>query len=187
MVLCGCSVSWLVACIGLPGTNAFWVWLPAGDLFSWCWCCKWEGPFISCLSYPKSLGGANTGDFKDPTALSEKSRGISLVLVACRSYICTTDLDKFPADEDWATLWKCCCVCHCYLLLYPKFHGSKLNGSNHKYSKDNFLTPKKICNTIPSAAPLSFPSLALPYVKPSWGSVKHRLKGLPSWDWNQNN
>ena len=100
MVLCGCSVSWLVACIGLPPMHSGF----DSHLFSWCWCRKWEGPFISCLSYPKSLGGANTGDFKDPTALSEKSRGISLVLVACRSYICTTDLDKFPADEDWATL-----------------------------------------------------------------------------------
>ena len=50
------------------------------------------------------------GDFKEPTALLEKSRGISLVLVACPiSYALVTPI---PADEE--PLWKCCCVCRYY-------------------------------------------------------------------------
>ena len=40
------------------------------------------------------------GDFKEPTALLEKSRGISPVLAACSSMSDAVQIIRIPADEE---------------------------------------------------------------------------------------
>ena len=76
------------------------------------------------------------GDFKEPTALLEKNRGISLALAACP--ILDTLLTCIPADEEPlcgnAAVYAIIIICTVYAYLYDKDHMSALPIKNRNES-----------------------------------------------------
>ena len=106
---------------------------------------KWEGPFISCLSYPPSLGGVLSRWLSLPTSTSpvwgtrthrllKKSKGIPVVWPVISDALITQIL------ADGELLWRCYCTCHHRHRLCHHYHHCHHHHTNTNITNTNTNT-----------------------------------------------